>query len=264
MGINDSVHEKLYTLIWQEFMRWRRSDEVEGDGRDELVHAEDGITLKELSNGNMRALSTPSCIAKPFLIAIHPLTVHQLETMGFDEDRLNVLSGYDPNEDHLGNNVWLKPQQVRHVLDSFGYLRLPSETEWEYAARVGRDCVCPFVSEDNDRLPNETDLVWCYKDVENSTHNKNGLGLMGMGGMPEVCSDVYQPTYEGDFPLDGSPRLSVDPAFNACERDGVVKGGAIGCSPWQGCGEWGILLPYYRYKTPYSLGLGLRPVIDIR
>ncbi len=99
--------------------------------------------------------------------------------------------------------------------------RLPSEAEWEYACRAGRD---------GDFKENIDKIGWYrdnsgYKTRPAAQKKPNAWGLYDMHGNAwEWCQDVWHSNYKG-APTDGSPWLTEDylPAV-AIRR--VLRGGA--------------------------------------
>ncbi|MBC6471371.1 formylglycine-generating enzyme family protein [Actinomadura alba] len=130
-------------------------------------------------------------------------------------------------------------------------LRLPSEAEWEYLARGGRSHQLTYRGPD---VPDSEEWFEAVKAL--GADGANTFGLYGFGFEAEACADVFHPGHDG-LPADGSPRRGTGPR--------VTKGGAAYVYPWQGCGEWHLLLSAMRTpQTTWEYALSLRFVIGIQ
>lgn len=114
--------------------------------------------------------------------------------------------------------------------------RLPTEAEWEYAARAGSDAAFP----DGVNLASLGEVAWHRENSEGRSHpvgtrRPNAFGLYDMlGNVWERTEDCWTPHYEG-APADGSARKDGD-----CDLR-VVRGGSW--INWQR-----FLRPAYRFR----------------
>lgn len=126
--------------------------------------------------------------------------------------------------------------------------RLPSEAEWERLARADRfGELTPY----GHHLPDEALLTELILAGE---RRPNRFGLWGFGLRPELCADVYHPSYEA-APRDGSPRWGEGPR--------VVRGGAADLTPWQDAAEWRLLCSANRLSEDAFPTWAARPALGV-
>ncbi len=144
---------------------------------------------------------------------------------------------------------------VRRLAERTGKrYRLPTEAEWEYAARAGSERHFHF-GDDPASLP---DHAWFRDNASGGTHpvgtrKPNAFGLYDMlGNVWERTEDCWQPHYEG-APDDGSAWLDGD-----CELR-VVRGGS-----WVNLPQFLRSAARFRYSTTsrYEF-VGLRIARDL-
>ncbi len=128
--------------------------------------------------------------------------------------------------------------------------RVPSEAEWEYCARGTRSRELTYRG---DVVPDNED--WFEDTLALGVTGANAFGLWGFGYEMELCADAWHETLD-DHPLDGTPRRGTG--------DRVVRGGAAQLYPWQGCGEWHMLLSAFRMPSSAAeFTIALRFVLGI-
>ena len=89
--------------------------------------------------------------------------------------------------------------------------RLPSEAEWEYAARAGSTTRYSFGDKITKRQAQYSEGTWgsAIKTMEVGSFKPNRFGLYDMhGNAAEWCEDGGHPSHEG-APSDGSARVGI-------------------------------------------------------
>jgi len=143
----------------------------------------------------------------------HPVeTVSWLDAIKY----CNALSKQDrlmPYYDIAGDNVRVP------IIKGPGY-RLPTEAEWEYACRAGKESRYSFGDDQSEMR----DYAWCVSNAASTTHpvgekRPNDFGLYDMhGNVWEWCWDWFDNEYYARSPAD-------DPSGPSGASDRVIRGG---------------------------------------
>lgn len=157
----------------------------------------------------------PVTISKPFYLAALEMTQSQWKaTTG------KIHSTYFPGDDHPINCVTHVQiaQMLKSLQKDIPGARLPTEAEWEYAARAGAA---------SDRPDNLEVLAWTADNSDNTVQavgkkTPNAFGLYDMqGNVWEWCADFYDSEYYLRAP-------AQDPAGpqKSLYRYAVIRGGS--------------------------------------
>jgi formylglycine-generating enzyme required for sulfatase activity/predicted alpha/beta superfamily hydrolase len=159
-------------------------------------------------------------LTRGFEIGVHEVTQGQWESvMGVNPSRFRGA------ERPVENVSWDDAQQFLAALNRLGdgyHYRLPTEAEWEYAARAGSDAVRPTPMRE---------VAWYRGNSGGETQpvggkRPNAWGLYDMvGNIGEWCQDRYGPDYYGASSAE-DPR---GPERGDCR---VVRGGTFGLDEW--------------------------------
>jgi formylglycine-generating enzyme required for sulfatase activity len=217
MGLSDAELEAIRTI--------ERSGGVEDTVEAFIADAGDAQPVREVR-------------VEPFLMARHPLTVAQVRYWlpGYEDDYAEADTGTARLDDGLYDLLELLPFQ------------LPSEAQWEYAARAGTTTL----TFRGDGKPGEDHLLDDFGDETRTAAVENAFGLAAMGSASEICADVWMPGFAGAS-ADARPRTGDGPR--------TVRGGAADVYPWQGCDEWLLLLSATRHE--HAQFTAVRPVAPL-
>jgi formylglycine-generating enzyme required for sulfatase activity len=131
----------------------------------------------------------------------------------------NALSAREGLEPYYDLGAWT-------CLGGKGY-RLPTEAEWEYAARAGSTTRYSFGADESSL----GEYSWFLGNARDRTHpvgqkQPNAFGLHDMhGNVWEWCGDVFDPAYYGQSP-------GADPLCLSQARVRVHRGGSWADGPW--------------------------------
>ncbi|HHJ15161.1 MAG TPA: hypothetical protein ENJ80_00520 [Gammaproteobacteria bacterium] len=199
--------------------------------RDILPDGEPGPPLVVLPAGSFKMGSTREDNEQP----VHrveigrPFAISAYEVSRADYLRFCRASGtecpaghWSGEQDPMANVSWNDARAYVEWLSQVtgAVYRLPSEAEWEYAARAGTTTEYPF-SEGDKILPSDARFdADSPLAVNDRSVNANSFRLRHiMGNVREWVADVWQENYRG-VPGDGSARLQPDNGKR------VVRGGS--------------------------------------
>lgn len=187
---------------------------------------------------------------KDFHLCKHPVTQAQWRAVMGDDPQELTFKGCDdcPVERVSWYDVQEFIKKLNKKID--GHYRLPTEAEWEYAARGGTASNKTKYA-GSDKIE---EVAW-YKDYSGRKmqpvmqKKANELGFYDMSGnVLEWCQDVWHENYEG-APKDGSVWLSGGNQINR-----VIRGGS-----WFGADFYSrVSYREYYYADAHDFDIGFR------
>ncbi|GGE02843.1 hypothetical protein GCM10011390_22150 [Aureimonas endophytica] len=173
-------------------------------------------------------------ITRPFQIAAHEVTQSQWEAVmgstAYSEARSNPY--YDlpgmaarlTGPTHPVTVSWNDAQEFIRRLnerEGDGIYRLPTEAEWEYAARAGTQTAYSFG--DDRRLLGK--YAWFGEDFASGAHHPVGGKLPNAWGLHDVHGNVWEWVADRYGPY-GTTSSAVNPSGPATGSQRVVRGGS--------------------------------------
>ena len=197
-------------------------------------------------------------ISRPFFMGVLPVTQTQYQAVMGDNPSVTAKGGDFPVE----NVRWEQAVEFcRKMSAKTGKtVRLPTEAEWEYAARAGTTTRY-FYGADAYDIKQLGDYAWTFKDCKNDLQpagrkRPNPWGLHDMYGMVwQWCSDWY---------ADGYPAgKQTDPQGPETGTERVLRGGSWCVGPHADEDKLGRMLPrsavrgvtgtWYKWPAPGSV-----------
>lgn len=205
--------------------------------RDDLSDGKHGPTMVVIPAGRFRMGGSRSDekpvhevrIPRPLAISMHEISFREFALFCRATKRACPTQPWSGAEYPVVNVSWFDARAYTQWLskETGRHYRLPSEAEWEYAARAGTTTPYPFGEEilpTNARFSFQTRLTSPLPNTDRSI-NRNRFRLYNMvGNVAEWVEDIWHENYQG-APTDGRPALGGNPSLRVV-RGGSYKDGA--------------------------------------
>jgi formylglycine-generating enzyme required for sulfatase activity len=156
--------------------------------------------------------------------------------MGDNPSKFKECGGNCPVEQVSWDDIQVFLKRLNQKNDGFEY-RLPTEAEWEYAARAGTTTAFAFGNSLNSSQANfngnypyaSTKGNYIGKTVKVGSYSPNNFGLYDMhGNVWEWVQDIYNSSYS-NLPVDGSANMSVGDSSLRVLRGGSWSDYGVSC-----------------------------------
>ncbi len=192
----------------------------------EFIHVPAGsffMGAQEIEDGSTKEKPRHQVrLSRPFYLARYEVTQKQWMAVMGDVNPSNFVSPDRPVDEVSWNDVQLFIQKL-NLLEKGKLYRLPTEAEWEYAARAGSETTYCY---GNDSESAELGFyAWFEHNSNKQTHpvgelSPNNWGFYDMhGNVTEWVEDVFDKKYYLNSP-------ETDPKGPAEGRKRVVRGGS--------------------------------------
>lgn len=241
--------QRLQRLEEERKKEAQRLQHLEEERKKEVQRLQRLIEWIDVEGGSFQMGSDQSDREKPihkvnikaFRISKYPVTQAQYQAvMG---DNPSYFKGDDlPVENVSWNNAKAFCKQLSQMIGQ--EVRLPSEAEWEYAARGGNKSQGYTYAGSNDL----NEVGWYNQNSGSKIHpvgqkKPNELGIYDMSGnVWEWCEDVWHDNYNDGAPTDGSAWITEGDQEKRLLRGGSWDFTAINCRSarrnWDNLGLW--------------------------